>query len=109
MFQDFPSRALALDHQRPAARRPSDEARELLARYPNLSETELARLINLYRQLPALDMALMLSDEALAPKMDRFAAEHRCKVRPPFRHYAGLIGYAVLAVIGVAWAMSSAS
>ena len=63
---------------------------------PNLSEAEIARLINLYREFSALDTALVLSDATLAPRLDRFTAEHRSKVRPPFRQYAGLLFYTVL-------------
>jgi hypothetical protein len=85
-----------------------EQAMPLLARYPNLSEIELARLINLYRQFSALDTALLLSDRALAPKLDRFTAENRSKVRLPFRQYAGLLFYIVLTIGGVAWAIAEA-
>lgn len=85
-----------------------DQARLLLARYPNLSEIELARLINLYRGFSALDTALLLSDEALAPRLDRFTSEHRSKVRPPFRQYAGLMFYTALTIAILAWAISVA-
>ena len=87
---------------------PQEQVRLLLARYPNLSETELARLINLYRAFSALDTALILSDDVLAPTLDRFTAEHRSKVRPPFRQYAGLLFYTVLTVAALAWAISVA-
>ena len=109
MFQDFGARALPDDHPQSAAAIRREEAGGLIKRYPNLSETELARLINLYREFSALDMALALSDEELAPGLDRFSAEHRSKIRPPFRHYAALLLYAVLTVIGLAWAASVAS
>jgi hypothetical protein len=82
-----------------------EQAKLLLARYPNLSETELARLINLYRGFSALDTALILSDDALAPTLARFRAEHRSRVRPPFRQYAGLLAYTVLTLAAVAWAI----
>lgn len=85
-----------------------EQARALIGRYPNLSEIELARLINLYREFSALDTALMLSDEALAPRLDRFTAEHRSRVRPPFRQYAGLLFYTVLTMAALAWAVAVA-
>jgi hypothetical protein len=87
---------------------PLEQARALVARYPNLSETELARLINLYRGFSALETALMLSDEALAPRFDRFTAENRSKVRPPFRQYAGLLLYTVVTMAALAWAVAVA-
>ena len=86
-----------------------EEAGDLIRRYPNLSEIELARLINLYREFSALDMALTMSDEELAPRLDRFSADHRSKIRTPFRQYAALILYLVLTIIALAWAASVAS
>jgi hypothetical protein len=91
MFQNFSAKALAFEPSPAPAQRAPDEARELIGRYPNLSEIELARLINLYRELSALD---------------RFSADHRSKVRTPFRHYAALVAYAVVGVAAVAWAIS---
>jgi hypothetical protein len=105
MFQEFGAKALTLDQQ-PAAATPRDEAAALIRRYPNLSETELARLINLYRGFSALDMALILSDEKLAPNLDRFSRDHRSKIRTPFRQYAALVGYAIIAVVALAWTMT---
>ncbi len=51
MFQDFSAKALAFEQpQSLPAPRPIEEARGLISRYPNLSEIDLARLINLYRR-----------------------------------------------------------
>lgn len=109
MYQDFSARALPDDHPQSAAAMRRDEAAGLIRRYPNLSETELARLINLYREFSALDTALTLSDHELAPNLDRFSADHRSKIRTPFRQYAALILYLVLTIIALAWAASYAS
>ncbi len=84
---------------------PLQQAADLLDRYPNLSEIELARLINLYRNLSALDSALLISDGELASKLDLFFADHRSKVRAPFRQYAALVGYAVIGVAVLAWSL----
>jgi hypothetical protein len=108
MFQNFGVKALAFEQPHPPAHSPLEEARELIGRYPNLSEIELARLINRYRGLSALDMALMLSDDKLAPQLDRFSGDHRSKVRTPFRQYAALVGYAVVGIAVVAWAAAHA-
>ena len=108
MFQSFNATAIPFE-ERQVSLRPADEVRNLVGRYPNLSEIELARLINTYRELTALEMALMLSDEDLAPRLDRFSADHRSKIRAPFRQYAALVGYAVLAIVAVAWAAAFAS
>jgi len=110
MFQNFnagaPARFGQPQHANP---RPLDEARELIGRYPNLSEIELARLINVYRELSALDTALMLSDERLAPNLDRFSGDHRSNIRTPFRQYAALVAYAVAGVAAIAWAAAVSS
>lgn len=104
MFQILSARALPIENSQAPALRPVDEARELIGRYPNLSEIALARLINLYVELSALDMALMLSDEKLAPRLDRFSADHRSRIRAPLRQYAALLGYAAVGIAVVAWA-----
>ena len=109
MFQTISAKALPFEQPLSPAPRPVDEARELISRYPNLSETALARLINLYRGLSALDVALMLSDEKLAPSLDRFSADHRSKIRKPLRHYAGLVGYAVMGLAVLVWAIAFAT
>ena len=109
MFQTFSAKALSFEPPQSAAPRPLDEARGLISRYPALSEAELARLINLYREFSALDMALALSDEKLAPNLDQFTAHHRSRIRTPFRHYAALVGYAAIGLAVLAWAAAFAS
>ena len=108
MFQDLSPNAFSYEQPRLATPRPQDEVRDLVRRYPNLSEVDLARLINLYRELSALDMALMLSDGRVAPALDQFAADHRSRLRKPFRQYAALVGYAVVGVAVLAWAIAVA-
>jgi hypothetical protein len=46
-----------------------------------------------------LDIAFMLSDPDVAPKLERFRAEHKRDTREPFGNYAVLL---VLAVVGFA-------
>lgn len=87
----------------------AQQAVDLIRRYPNLSEIELARLINLYRQLPALDVALMISDDDLSPRLDRFFSEHRSKIRTPFRQYAVLVVLAVVGIATIVWAVLAGS
>jgi hypothetical protein len=108
MFECIGAKALPRAQAEPAGTS-VEQARELIGRYPNLSEVALARLVNLYRNLSALDMALMLSDERIAPSLDRFSREHRSKVRKPFRQYAGLLMYGILTIGVVIWAVAVAS
>ena len=107
MFQTFSSSEFPIERSRNDRPRLIDEARGLIGRYPNLSEVELARLINLYRELSALDLALMLSDEELASSFDQFSADHRSKIRTPFRQYAALVACAGVGVAVVVWAIVS--
>lgn len=109
MFQGFSAKALPFEQPHLPAPRPLDEARRLIGRYPDLSEIELARLIDLYRRLSALDMALMLSDEYLAPKLDRFRADHRAQIRTPVRQYLALLFYALVGIAALAWAIIAPS
>lgn len=88
MFQDFPAKALPQEQPNPPAARPFEEAGALIARYPRLNEAELARLIDLYRNFAALDTAMVVSNQDLLPKLRRFTAEHRWKIRKPFGQYA---------------------
>ena len=102
MFQDFSPKALARDQAEQQAA--AQHAAELIARYPDLSAIELASAVKSYRQLSALDMALMISDEALAPKLDRFYKDNWRKLRTPFRQYAVLLAIAVVGIILAIWA-----
>ena len=109
MFQDFAAKQFAFSQVEPPRRPAVEEAAELIDRYPNLSEIELARLINLYRGFSALDSALIISDRMLGRKLDRFCADHRSKLRPPFRQYAALVFCGVLSLGAVIWALALAS
>ena len=75
-----------------------------LQRYPDISDDELIDLISGYRQLSNLDIAFMLSDPNVAPKLERFRAEHKRHTREPFGNYAVLLG---LAVVGLALSVYS--
>ena len=109
MIQDITARQFAFSQVEPPRRPAVEESAELIDRYPNLSETELARLINLYRGFSALDSALIISDRSLGFKFDRFCADHRSKLGAPFRQYAALILYGVLTIGAVIWAWAVAS
>lgn len=109
MFRDFNSKVLARAGPSIEPKTPAQEASALIARYPNLSEIELARLINLYRELPMLEVALMLSNKRLAPKMDEFMERHRSSIRSDYREYAFLLAYMVLGLGVLIWALAKAT
>lgn len=103
MFQDFNSRtSKATQLEMPVPR--LDDLADLISRYPNLSEVELARLINLYRHVSALDVALMSSDEELGPKLNDFFEDHRSQLKTPFRQYAIFVAIGVVGMIVTIWA-----
>jgi hypothetical protein len=65
----------------------------LLDRYPNLSEPELAEMINLFPSLSILDHALMTSDSGLSGKLSEFERDHGKKLKSPF---TSLIAFLVI-------------
>lgn len=85
---------------------PGEEANALVARYPNLKPEEIDRLIEIYPNLPMLQVALMASDEQLAPKLEAFRRKFRRRIRTPFRQYgAFFIPVAILAIIAASSAL----
>ena len=84
---------------------PKQQASELLTRYPDIGEQELNRLIEAYRNMSALDVALLLSDEVQGPKLTRFREENKKGVRTPLKQYAVLVGIAYGGLALIAWAM----
>jgi hypothetical protein len=103
MFRSFDAPGVAPAHAEANEGTPAQQFTQLVSRYPDLGEIELARLINLYRELSALDWALMISDESLGPNVERFFAENRSKIKTPLRHYAVLVAIAVMGVAAIAW------
>ena len=76
------------------------EANELVGKYPDLTADEVERLIAIHPRLPMLHLALMASDEKLAPRLEAFQERHRRRIRTPFRQYGSfLIPIAMLLVI----------
>jgi hypothetical protein len=86
--------------------RPSTVAQrteQLLDRYPNLSEQELAELINLFARLPILDFGLMTADERLSDKLDAFHRAHGGKIRSSLASLAALVAVPLVVVATVLW------
>lgn len=78
---------------------------ELIGRYPHLSDKELRRLNSIYPQLSPVEMALMLSNEEIAGKLDAFSREHRRARRTPLRQYAALLGILAAGFALIAWTL----
>ena len=78
-------------------------AEALLHRYPNLSEIELAELINLMPRIPVLDFGLMTADPTMSSRLDDFNREHGHKVRPTAASIAALLFVPLSLVVAIAW------
>jgi hypothetical protein len=109
MLQSIGASAFAREQAQAPASVALEQFRELIDRYPMVSEIELARLINLYRDLSALDVALMISDEKFGPKLDLFFTDHRSQIRTPFRDYAILVAIAMAGFVIIGWAVAIAA
>jgi hypothetical protein len=82
-----------------AVQRGSQRIADYLRRYPEISDQERTDLIGVFRQLSNLDIAFILSDPEVAPKFERFRAEHRRETRLPVRDYAALLVLAALTLV----------
>jgi hypothetical protein len=80
------------------------EAEALLMRYPNLSEAELARLINLFPHIRILDLGLMTCDDRLAGKLDTFRRDHRRKLKAPISSLFVFLAVPIIIIVaGLLW------
>jgi hypothetical protein len=78
------------------------EATQLIGRYPNLTATELDRLIEIYPRLPILDIGLLTADPSISTRLDAFCREHGRKLK---RSNAGLLLFLILPVAVLIWAL----
>jgi hypothetical protein len=109
MLQSIGASAFAREQAQAPASVALEAFRELLDRFRMVSEVELARLINLYRDLSALDVALMISDEKFGPKLGLFFKDQRSQIRTPFRDYAILVAIAMAGFVIIGWAVAIAA
>ncbi|MGZ8335671.1 MAG: hypothetical protein ACXWU1_03305 [Allosphingosinicella sp.] len=82
-------------------------AEALLDRYPNLSEQELAELINLFPQLSLLDQGLLTADERLSGKLADFHRHHGRKLKTSKADLVVFLAFpAVLAMFMLWWVVA---
>jgi hypothetical protein len=79
------------------------EIEALLMRYPNLSEQELATLINQFPHIKILDLGLMTADERLAGRLDAFHRDHGRKLKMPISSLVAFLAVPTIALIGLLW------
>lgn len=90
----------------PRSREPSaiaQRAETLVARYPNLSEVELAELINLMPRLPMLDFGLMTADDQLSDRMEAFHRDHGDKLGPSLASAVTFLAVPAIIALGLTW------
>ncbi|MBB5705595.1 hypothetical protein [Sphingopyxis panaciterrulae] len=54
----------------------TQEAERLLARYPRLAPSELARLIEIFPTVPLIDKAIIIADDQLSKHLAAFHHDH---------------------------------
>ena len=70
----------------------------LLRRYPQIGQNEVADLITIVQGMRASEIALMMADEDLGPRLEAFCNEHRPWLGNPVGSYAVI----AILMIGVA-------
>ncbi len=78
---------------------------ELIGRYPELTKDELRVLLSIYPHLSPVEMALMISNDDIAARLDAFNRAHPALTRTPFRQYAVLVGILATGAAVIAWAL----
>jgi hypothetical protein len=79
------------------------EAEGLIARYPSLHQFEVDRLVDIYPRLSNVDVALMISDDDLGPRIESFVRGERHRLRMPLQHLLGLLSPFLLFLMVMAW------
>ncbi len=81
------------------------DVEKLLRRYPNLSEEELANLIETFPQLSMLDAALLTADDRLAVPLETFHRDHSQRLRRPWPSLIALVAVPAMLLIVLAWGL----
>ena len=89
-------------HLRGASQR-TQETENLLARYPRLSEQELARLIEIFPDLPPIDKAVITADDRLSGNLAAFYRDHGDKLCPSLAALSLLLFLPITAAAAALW------
>jgi hypothetical protein len=80
----------------------ASEGTALVQRYPKLSKDEVDRLVRLIPRMPMLHLAMIASDDDLAPRLEAFQKDHGHRIQTPVRRLAQALPYALLVfVLGI--------
>ena len=68
----------------------------LIRKYPHLSSAEMSELHSHFGRLRALDMALMMNDDELSPRIEAYCTIHGRNFHPSLSGYLMLLALMVL-------------
>ena len=94
--------ATPYDRARPRSET-SLRAEDLLSRYPNLSEQELAELINLFPHVNMVARGLMAADDRMGAKVEHFYRDHGDKLDGGLGGRAALLAFAAFVAVFIYW------
>ena len=79
-----------------------DEARDLLVRYPQVSNAEARLILDFLRNGRHLDVGMLTAEEKLKPQLDSFMADHRKELRLGIGEGSAVVG-GIAAFLGLCW------
>ena len=79
-----------------------NEARELLVRYPKVSNAEARLIVDFLRNGRHFDVGMLTADEKLKPQLDSFMADHKKELQLGIGEGATVVG-AIGAFLGLCW------
>jgi len=82
----------------------SERTRALLSIYGGAGDPNLAELIDTFRLLSPVEIAMLQSDARIGAPLERFLRDNRRTLRTPFRQYAALFLLSVCGVLVCAYA-----
>lgn len=82
-----------------------EHMREILSRYPQVSDAEKEEILRYLKKGPALDTALLTTVEDIRPQLARFREDHRRHFDIGLKEYAlvALLVVALVAVLALLW------
>jgi hypothetical protein len=83
-----------------------ERVRQLTARYPNVSASEAAEILQFVRTARYAEIGLLASDESLRRQLDHFIRSHKRELRWSMTDWAVLIGL-LIAILAVCWLLWS--
>ena len=75
---------------------------ELLARYPDLGEEEIAEIVDFLRNGNNLEIGLLTANVGLRPQLDAFMAEHKKNLQLGFGEATAAVA-GIAAFLGLCW------